>query len=138
MQKISEIMTPSPATLTAERPVIDAARTMADQGIGDVLVVRDGRLVGLVTDRDLAVRVLAEGRDPATTPVGDVCSGDPATLGPDDDVSAAIALVRERAVRRIPVVDGGTAVGIVSIGDLAIERDETSALADLSAAPDNT
>lgn len=137
-QKIREIMTPSPVTLAAERSVAEAAAEMKQHGIGDVIVLTDGKMCGLVTDRDLAVRVLAEGRDPSSTRLGDVCSRDLATVGPDDDVEQAVRVVRDRAVRRIPVVDGGEPVGIVSIGDLALERDERSALADVSAAPPNS
>ena len=136
-QKIREIMTESPVTLDAAGSVSDAARAMRQNGIGDVIVVRDGRIHGLVTDRDLAIRVIAEGRDPKSTTVGDVCSGNLACLSPDDDVSKAVRLVRERAVRRIPIVEGDRPVGVLSIGDLAIERDSRSALADISAAPPN-
>ncbi len=136
-QKIREIMTESPVTMDVAGLVSDAARAMQRNGIGDVIVVRDGRIHGLVTDRDLVVRVLAEDRDPQTTRVGDVCSPDPACLSPDDDVSSAVRLVRERAVRRIPIVDGDRPVGVLSIGDLAIERDSRSALADISAAAPN-
>jgi CBS domain-containing protein len=83
------------------------------------------------------VRVLAEDRDPGSTRIGDICSADLVTLGPDDDVAEAVRLVRERAVRRIPVVEASQPVGVVSIGDLALERNEKSALADVSAAPPN-
>jgi CBS domain-containing protein len=136
-QKIRDVMTSSPVTLDEGDPVSEAARTMKDAAIGDVIVTSGGKICGLVTDRDLVVRVLAEGRDPQATRLGDVCSRDLAYLGPDDDVDRAVQLVRERAVRRIPIVEGETAVGVVSIGDLAVERDERSALADVSAAPPN-
>jgi CBS domain-containing protein len=81
------------------------------------------------------VRVLAEGRDPNQTQLGDVCSREVATVSPDDDLTAAGDLMRDRAVRRVPVVENGKPVGIVSIGDLAIERDPDSALSHISAAP---
>ncbi len=109
-----------------------------EKGIGTVLVLGEGQLRGVVTDRDITVRVLADSRDPAATLIGDICSADLVTLGPDDDVTEAVQQVRERAVRRIPVVEDARPVGIVSIGDLALERDEGSALADVSAAPPNT
>jgi CBS domain-containing protein len=83
------------------------------------------------------VRVVAEGKDPNSTTVGDVATTDLHTLSPDDSVEDAIALVREHNVRRVPVVEGAKPVGIVSIGDLALERDKDSALADMSAAPAN-
>jgi CBS domain-containing protein len=136
-QKIREIMTESPVTMDVTGSVSDAAKAMQRNGIGDVIVVRDGRIHGLVTDRDLVVRVVAEDRDPKSTRVGEVCSPDPACLSPDDDVSSAVQLVRERAVRRIPIVEGDRPVGVLSIGDLAIERDSRSALADISAAAPN-
>jgi CBS domain-containing protein len=136
-QKIREIMTESPVSMDVNSSVTDAARAMQQNGIGDVLVVQGGRIHGLVTDRDLVVRVLAEGREPSSTRVGDVCSPDPACLSPDDDVESAVRLVRERAVRRIPIVEGNRPVGVLSIGDLAIERDSRSALADISAAAPN-
>ncbi len=130
-----EIMSQAPVSLGPADSVAEAAKAMKEHGIGTVLVVSGGRLTGLLTDRDITVRVLAENRDPATTSVGDVCSQDLAVLGPDDDVDQAARLVRERAVRSIPVVEGGTPVGVVSIGDLAIEKDRRSARPDVSAAP---
>lgn len=137
-QKIRDIMTSSPVTLAADQPVADAAAAMKKYGIGDVIVLDGGQMRGIVTDRDLAVRVLADGRDPQTTTLAEVCSPSVVTVSPDDDVAEAVSLIRQKAVRRLPVVDGRTPVGIVSIGDLAIERDERSALADVSAALPNT
>jgi len=136
-QKIKDIMTGSPITLTADRPVTDAATAMKENGIGDVIVTSEGKMCGVVTDRDIVVRVIAQGREPQSTKLGDVCSRDVASVSPNDDVDRAIQIVRERAVRRVPVVDGGKPVGIISIGDLAIERDQKSALADVSAAAPN-
>jgi CBS domain-containing protein len=133
--KIRDIMTPAPVCMAPAQSVSAAARAMKEHGIGTVLVLDDGRLRGLVTDRDITIRVLAENRDPAGTCVGDICSTDLVTLGPYDDTEQAVRLVRERAVRRIAVVEAGTPVGIVSIGDLALERADRSALAEVSAAP---
>jgi CBS domain-containing protein len=132
-----DIISSAPVSMAATEPVSAAARAMKERGIGTVLVMTDGRLSGLVTDRDIAVRVLAENRDPATTSVGDICSTELAVLGPDDDVEQASRLVRERAVRRIPVVQDGMPVGVVSLGDLALEKDQASALSQVSAAPPN-
>jgi CBS domain-containing protein len=137
-RKIREIMTPAPVCMTSAQTVSAAARAMKEHGIGTVLVLDDGQLSGIVTDRDITVRVLAEGRDPASTTVGEICSADLAVLGPDDDADDAVRLVRSRAVRRIPVVADGRPVGIVSIGDMALDLDERSALAEVSAAPPNT
>jgi CBS domain-containing protein len=83
------------------------------------------------------VRAVADGIDPDECRVGDICSGGVTAVTPDQPVEEAIRIVREQAVRRVPVVENGTPVGILSIGDLAIERDEHSALAEISAAPAN-
>jgi CBS domain-containing protein len=136
-QTISDVMTPEPRTCDVDASALDAAREMRDADIGDVLVTEQDRLCGIVTDRDIVVRVIAEGRDPGSTKLGEACTRDVATLSPDDSVEDAIRLVREQDVRRIPVVEDGRPAGIVSIGDLAIARDSDSALADISAAPAN-
>lgn len=137
MQNIREVMTSNPVCVPGDTTLSDAARQMRDHDIGNVLVVDGDALKGLVTDRDLVVRALADGRGP-DTPLSDVCSPDLVTLQPSDTAEDAIRLMSEHAVRRLPVVDGGRPVGIVSIGDLAVERDPTSTLADISAAPPNT
>jgi CBS domain-containing protein len=85
-----------------------------------VLVASGGRLTGLVTDRDITVRVLAENRDPLTTRLGEICTGDLVVLGPDDDAEQAAWLLRHCAVRRVPVLADGIPVGVVSLGDLAL------------------
>jgi CBS domain-containing protein len=133
-QKIQDVMTPDPVAIPKTAPVTDAAKAMKDQDIGDVIVRDDGHVCGIVTDRDIVVRVLAEGRDPSSTKVGEVCSDQPVTVTPDADVSEAVRIMREKALRRLPVVDNGRPVGIVSLGDLAIEQDPNSALADISEA----
>lgn len=132
-QKVREVMTSVPQALRPEQSLTEAAKAMREQGIGSVLVLVGGTLKGLVTDRDIVVRGIAEDRDPGTTPLAEVCSAGLVTVTPEDDVDAAVHRMREAAVRRIPVVEDGHPVGIVSIGDLAIERDERSALADISA-----
>lgn len=137
-QSIREVMTPSPTVLDASATVAQAARAMRDQSVGDVLVERDGSLCGIVTDRDLVVRALADGSDAGDMPLGDICSRDLVVLAPTDSVDDAVTLMRERGLRRIPVCDGPQPVGIVSIGDLALERDPRSALAGISASPANT
>jgi CBS domain-containing protein len=135
MPTVQDVMTTDPVALDSSEPVVEAARRMKDQDIGDVIVVEGGQICGVVTDRDIVVRVLAEGRDPGQTRLGEVCSRDVATVSPGDDLTAAGDLMRERAIRRVPVVDDGRPVGIISIGDLAIERDPDSALSHISAAP---
>jgi CBS domain-containing protein len=110
---------------------------MRDQGIGDVLVEHDGSL-GIVTDRDIVTRAVAEGRDPQQVRVGDICTRDVETVSPDMSVDDVIRLMSDKAVRRVPVVEAGRPVGIVALGDLAVDRDRRSLLADISAAPPNT
>jgi CBS domain-containing protein len=135
--KIRDVMTAAPTTLPEDATVADAARRMRDEDIGDVLVVREEELTAVVTDRDIAVRAVAEDRPPAETPLRDIASKDLATVSPDDTIADAVRIMRERALRRIPVVEGSRPVGIVSIGDLAVERDTDSALADISASEPN-
>lgn len=135
MRKVRDIMSAAPVCMAAGEPVSAAAGAMRQHGTGTVLVLTDGRLSGLVTDRDIAVRVLAEDRDPRTTRVGDICSGELIVLDPDDDLAQAARLVRDRAVRRIPVLRDGTPVGVVSVGDLALEKDAMPVLSGVSSAP---
>ncbi|MFD3497721.1 CBS domain-containing protein [Streptomyces sp. NPDC058678] len=137
-QHVSDIMTSAPVTVEPQTSVTAVARIMRDQDLGAVIVTDGDELRGLVTDRDLVVRSLAEGGDPEQTTVVDACSGDLVTLTPEDDVDRAVELMREHAVRRLPVVEGGRPVGIVALADLALERDPDSALGDISAARPNT
>jgi CBS domain-containing protein len=138
MQTIDEVMTRNPLTVDETAPVSEAARTMRDANIGDVLVTRpDGSVCGIVTDRDLALNVVAEGKDPASMVVRDVCNHTIESVESGDPVGKAVKLMSERAIRRLPVIDDGRLVGIVSLGDLAIERDPESALANISEAPPN-
>jgi CBS domain-containing protein len=136
-QAIREVMTSDPVTVTADASAVEAARRMREADTGAMLVTEGDELRGLLTDRDIVVRAVADGRNPADVEVREICSAEVEALGPDDDVDQAIQLMRDRHVRRVPVVEGGRPVGIVSIGDLAIERDKHSALADISAAPGN-
>jgi CBS domain-containing protein len=137
-QHVSDVMTTTPVTVEPHTSVAVVARMMRDDDIGAVLVTEGDRLRGLVSDRDLVVRAVADGGDPNRTTVADACSEDLVTVGPDDDVRRAVELMREHSVRRMPVVDEGQhAVGIVSLGDLAIVRDPESALGDISSTKPN-
>lgn len=138
-QNVRDVMSTDLVTLSPSTTLTDAAKAMVDRSIGDVLVADDGGgLRGLVTDRDIVVRGVAEGRDNTTTTLGDVCSTDLFTVSSSDSIESAARLMADRAVRRLPVVDGGEAVGIVSIGDLAVAEEPDSALGDISSAPPNT
>lgn len=137
-QPIREIMTQNLRTCPASTTLDEAATIMRDDDIGDVIVLDDdGNMCGIVTDRDITIRAVAEGRDPSSVRLGDVCSHRITTIAPDADAEEAARLMRERAVRRLPVAEDGKPLGIVSLGDLAIERDSGSALADVSAARGN-
>jgi CBS domain-containing protein len=135
---VRDIMTPDPVALPADTPVHQAAIAMRDQDIGDVLVVDGDQLHGIVTDRDLVVRGLAERDDLSDCTLREVCTRQPITATPEDDADSAIIRMRQNAVRRIPVVDGGRPVGVLSLGDAAIDKDPNSALANISAAPATT
>ena len=136
--KVRELMNKQPIKLGGSTPVIEAARRMRDANVGAVIIEDGGKVAGIVTDRDIAIRVVAQGRDPNTIRLAEVCSKDLTTLSPDDDLDRAIEIMREKAVRRIPVVDQrNVTVGILSLGDLALERDPKSALGQISAAPPN-
>jgi len=136
--RLREIMTPNPITVDAGATAIEAAQAMRDHDVGDVVVTEKGAVCGILTDRDIAVRGVAGGHDPALTPVGQISSRELTTVDADADIEVAIQLMRDKAVRRLPVIDGNRTVGVVAIGDLAQSRDPKSALADISAAAPNT
>ncbi|MFF4250394.1 CBS domain-containing protein [Streptomyces sp. NPDC001663] len=131
---VREVMTPGVVAVRPDASLVEAAQLMRAQDIGDVLVADGQQVVGVLTDRDIAVRAVAEGADPLTVSAQSVCTPDPVLVAPDDPVSAAVALMRAHAVRRLPVVEDGLPVGIVSLGDLAEAQDPDSALAEISRA----
>jgi len=134
---VRDVMSSPVVTIDLDRPAAEAAEMMRDKDTGDVIVTGNGQIKGIVTDRDLAVRLVAP-RLPMDTPVSEVCSPAPLTITPDADTREATRMMRENAVRRLPVCEGEQVVGVVSIGDLAQELDESSVLADISAAPPNS
>ena len=137
-QTVEEIMTRDPRTVDAGDTIADAARVMRDSDIGDVVVMDGGQVSGIVTDRDIVVRGIAEGREAESTSVGDVCTTGVETVDPSASVDDALRIMREHDIRRLPVAKSGRPVGIISLGDLAVEREPDSTLADISAAaPDN-
>ncbi|WP_328767572.1 CBS domain-containing protein [Streptomyces sp. NBC_00286] len=138
-QFVREVMTPGVVTVRPDASLVEAAQLMRAQDIGDVLVAGDRSLLGVLTDRDIALRAVAEGVDPLTVSAQAVCTPNPVVIGPDDAVSAAVELMREHAIRRLPVVEDGHPVGVVSLGDVAVAEDPGSALAEISrAAPDDS
>lgn len=139
MTLIGEVATTHLITVSPDESCTDAATKMKEADVGDVLVVDGDQFVGILTDRDIVVRVVGEHLDPGSTSIGDVATTDVFTLHPEDGVEKAIEYMRDHAVRRIPVLDGdGQVKAIVSIGDLAIREDPKSALADISKAPANS
>jgi CBS domain-containing protein len=130
-------MTRWPVALPLEATLDEAARLMRDQGIGDVLVTAEGMLCGMLTDRDIVIRAVAQNLDLGHTALSEVCTAQVVTVSADDDAAVAMELMRDRAIRRLPVVQGRQPVGIISLGDLAIEQDEQSALSEISKAPPN-
>jgi signal-transduction protein with cAMP-binding, CBS, and nucleotidyltransferase domain len=131
--KVRDLMTPGPIGVDYHQTIGEAARTMRDWGIGAVLVVNGQSLYGLVTDRDLVVRAVAEsiGSDQA---VGPLSSADLVGVQADADAGEALRLMREHLVRRLPVIADGQVTGVVSLGDLVLEEDPASALAEISQA----
>jgi len=124
MGSIRDLMTSSPATAEPSSTVADVAQVMAQEDVGPVPIVEGGRLVGLVTDRDLVIRVIAEGRDPNSTTIGEIASADLVTVQPDTELSEALQLMAQNQVRRLPVVEGDQLVGIVAQADVARAADE--------------
>jgi CBS domain-containing protein len=129
------VMTTAVIGLAESASLVEAARHMRLSDIGDVLVLDGDRVRGIVTDRDIVIRALAADLDPAVTTVGDIATPDPLCIEPDRPAADAVQMMRDAALRRLPVCEDGHLVGMVSIGDLATKRDPESALADISAAP---
>ena len=116
--------------------LVEAARKMRDLGVGALPICgEDDKLAGMVTDRDIVIRAIAVDRDPAQTTVGEVATQNPIVVSPDQPAAEAVQLMRDHALRRLPVCENGHLVGVLSLGNLATERDPESALADISAAP---
>ncbi|GHB05706.1 CBS domain-containing protein [Streptomyces chryseus] len=136
-RKVREVMTAAPVTVGPQTSVAEVARVMRDEGIGAVLVAEGDELRGLVTDRDLAVRIVAREGNIGDYSAADACSDELITVSLDDDLGRAVSLMRRHAVRRLPVVEDGLPVGIVSLGDLAAVHDTDAALADISVADPN-
>ncbi len=128
--KVREIMTTDLVTVVPASNLAEAARLMRDADIGDVLVVDQNRLVGILTDRDMAIRAIAQGLDPRETRIGDHMTRDPFTGMPDWDVEDAADLMGEEQIRRLPIVENAKLVGIVSLGDIAVEPMEEEAAAE--------
>jgi CBS domain-containing protein len=124
--KVRELMTKQPTTVKPDAKLGEVATLMKQEDCGSIPVVEDGRLVGIVTDRDIVIRGVAAGKDPKTQRVSEVMSADPVGIGPDEDVSEAEKVMGDRQIRRLPVVEGGRLVGIIVTAQIARAGNERS------------
>jgi CBS domain-containing protein len=127
-KRVADAMTPRVATIEPSQTVVEAARAMKDQDVGSLPVVEDGMLIGIVTDRDIAMRVVAEGREGNASTIGEILSGELVTIALDQSLDEAIELMELHQVRRLPVVeDDGRLVGMITQADVALEAKEKKA-----------
>jgi CBS domain-containing protein len=136
MRKVSQILQGKEArvcTVPQEAPVLEVIRLMAEQHIGSVLVVRGGELIGIATERDYARKVILQGRSSADTPVNVIMSSPVTCVTPDHSVTDCMEIMTDRHIRHLPVKDGGTVVGMISIGDLvkAVIEDQQQEISQL-------
>lgn len=138
MTTVRDLISKPPIKVASTAPVQEAARQMRDGDVGAVIVEEDGKPYGIVTDRDIAIRAVAQGLNATIAPVASICSKELATVSPDEDVEHAVQLMLDKALRRVLVVDAqAIPLGIVSLGDLAVARGSSSVLGQISAAPAN-
>jgi CBS domain-containing protein len=136
---VRHVMTPAPRTAGRDATATEVARLMRTAESGAIPISHGERLIGLVTDRDLVLRVMAEGLDPDAVRAGDICTPSPVTVSPDTRLSEARDLMAEQQIRRLPVVKGDRLVGFVSLGDVAVagasKRAVGDALSEVSLSP---
>jgi CBS domain-containing protein len=132
MTTVREVMTRDPITMDVNTVVSAIARQMRDASISDVIVTDGGQVRGIVTERDVIVRAVAEDADPRAVTAAEVLSGDLVTVAPDDDIKAAEGLMRVHAIKHLPVFDGDRLVGIVALSDIAVEEQPESLFAQLA------
>jgi CBS domain-containing protein len=125
-QSIKDVMTSNPCSIDADKSVAYAAKMMRDEDVGLAPVVEGDKLIGMLTDRDIAIRVVAEGRNPDEVKVSEVASKQVVTIDPQQDLDEALRIMAKHQVRRLPVVEeDGRLVGVVAQADVAREGDET-------------
>ncbi|SFQ43451.1 CBS domain-containing protein [Amycolatopsis arida] len=125
MTKARDIMTPNPVCVQSSETVLDAAKRLAEHGVGSLPICgEDNKVKGVITDRDIVVKVLAEGKDPRAVHAGDLAQGEAVTIGADDDVEELMTTMEQHQVRRLPVIDGKELVGIVAQADVARALEE--------------
>jgi CBS domain-containing protein len=123
-KSVRDVMTPGVRTVSPSQSLAEAAEVMKGEDVGSVPVVEEGRLAGIVTDRDIVTRAVAERRDPQTVKVGEVASQELVTVEPEQDLDEALALMARHQVRRLPVVEAGQLVGMLAQADVALEAKE--------------
>jgi len=120
MTTARDLMTPDPTCVGEKDSLVEAARLLRDLDVGALPICgEDGRLKGMLTDRDIVVKCLADGGDPSSVVAGDLAEGEPVTIGADDDIQEALRTMQDHQVRRLPVIDGHDLVGIISQADIA-------------------
>jgi CBS domain-containing protein len=124
-KSVRDVMTQSPRTVDADSPVVEAARLMKEEDVGSIPVMEGPHLMGMLTDRDITIRIVAERRDPQTTTAGEIASHDLATIDADQDLDEALRIMARHQVRRVPVVaEDGKLIGIIAQADAAREASE--------------
>jgi CBS domain-containing protein len=123
-KQVRDVMTPSVRVTSPSQSLAEAAEVMKDENVGSVPVVDDGQLVGILTDRDIVIRAVAERRDPQAVKVDEVASRELVTVEPQQDLDEALALMARHQVRRLPVVEDGQLVGMLAQADVALEEKE--------------
>ena len=135
-KSVRDAMTENPRSIGASTSVVEAARLMREEDIGSLPITDDEKLVGIITDRDITTRVVAEAADPASMSVEDVYSRDLVSVEPDEDLDEALQLMARHQVRRLPVVENGRLVGIVAQADIALkDNDKTAQLVEAISEP---
>jgi CBS domain-containing protein len=137
VRDVREVMTAAPETVETTSGIRDAARALERADIGSVIVVEDGQVRGILTDRDIALRVVAAGLDPSTAKVVDAMTAAPETIAPNASVQEAVSIMRQHDIRRLPVVESGRPIGVVALADLATSSQMPELLSDISSAPPN-
>src|SRR5919107_4833536 len=123
---IRDVMTSNPCTIDADKDIVYAAKMLKDENVGVAPIVEGDQLIGVLTDRDIAIKVVAEGKDPQTTKVRDVASKDTVTIDPQQDLEEAVRLMAQHQVRRLPVVEeDGKIVGILAQADVALQSKDS-------------
>ncbi|MGH3134316.1 MAG: CBS domain-containing protein [Gaiellaceae bacterium] len=123
---VREAMTASPSSIESDQYAVEAARRLTSENVGSLPVVRGEELVGIVTDRDLVIQVMAKDLDPSKVPVSDVCTENPVVASPEESLDEALRRMASEQVRRLPVVEDGRLVGILAQADVARTAQATS------------